>query len=140
MTGVEITDELIQEYVDKYIEIDHEITTEYNGDVLSWVKNKLDLYIVGEDNNKQLLFLIMVSKDLEDPMHASVEGPSSLGKTTLVERTTEAMPPDSVKKLSRITPTYLDYIKNQLKNKVLLVQQIQGSESSQNTLHVMMSD
>ncbi|RLG60308.1 hypothetical protein DRN87_04395 [Candidatus Geothermarchaeota archaeon] len=134
------SEESIEEELLDLVEIDREIRKQFNGDVSAWVKSKLDLYIVGEDKNKQLVFHVMASKDLDDPIHASVEGGSGIGKTTLVSRILKCFPEDQVIVLSRFTPAYLDYVKDRLKHKILLIQQLTGAESGQDTLHVMMTE
>lgn len=107
---------------------------------LDEVRKGLDRAIVGEEENKLLLWLIAVSKDMEEPLHASVEGESGIGKTYLVMNVTNALPSGSVVKLTRVTPAFLDYVKDKLKHKVLLVQQMGGAESAKDSLHVLMTE
>jgi len=106
---------------------------------LAWVKERLDKVIVGEDNNKLLLFLSKLSYLTHEPLHCILKGESSAGKSWLAENVLRAFPEDDVIKVSRVTPAWLDRCKD-LKNKILFVQQLGGAESIQSSLHVMLSE
>ena len=127
-------DEVVEEFLQIYEEIKEK------GSVLKWVKEKLDHAIVGEDRNKLLLWLIAVSRHLDEPQHGNVLGNSGIGKTHLTSNVLKAIDEEDIEKITRITPSALDYIKDRLKHKVLLVQQLEGAESTQANLHVLMTE
>jgi len=108
--------------------------------LLHKIKKALDVVIAGEDRNKLLLFLIMLSKELDTSMHAILTGPSSVGKSYLANSVASCFPEEDVKKYSRITPATLDWMKDNLKHKILFVQQLGGAQSKEDSLHVMLSE
>jgi len=108
--------------------------------LLHQIKKALDVVIAGEDRNKLLLFLIMLSKELDTSMHAILTGPSSVGKSYLANSVASCFPEEDVKKYSRITPATLDWMKDNLKHKILFIQQLGGAQSREDTLHVMLSE
>ena len=108
-------------------------------DPLKWVKQRLDKVVVGEDNNKIVLFLSKLTYLMDEPTHEVLKGPSGVGKSYLGERVLEAFPNGDVIKVSRVTEAFLDRCKN-LKHKIFFVHQLGGAESAQNSLHVMLSE
>ena len=108
--------------------------------ILYKIKQMLDSVIVGEDENKLILFLAMMSKDLEDPLNVVLKAGSSGGKSWLVNRVADFFPESEIAKVSRVTPAALDYVKDRLKHKVFIVQQIGGAMSAKDSLHVQLTE
>jgi len=77
---------------------------------LGYIKRQyLDREVVGEDLNKQLLFLICCSTFTDNPVSAVVKARSSAGKSWLVNRVLDIFRIlGIVIEFSRITPTYLE--------------------------------
>ncbi len=119
---------------------DPELLAILKGDPLRFVMERLDKVIVGEDENKVALFLSKLSYLRQNPTHERVVGVSGIGKTWLVEKVLEAFPPEDVVKVTRVTPAWLDYVKNQLKHKILYVGQMGGAESASGSLQIMMTE
>ena len=59
--------------------------------------------IVGEENSRMLLFLIIISYVNKSPLHALVQGSSGSGKTHIISRIADMMPPEDVLRFTRIT-------------------------------------
>jgi hypothetical protein len=73
----------------------------------------LDPKIVGEDKNKQLLFLVACSTFTANPLSAIVKGPSSAGKSYLVNRVLDIFRRlEMVIQYSRMTPAFLENLPN----------------------------
>ena len=64
---------------------------------------------VGEETNKRLLYLVAVSRKLEDPLSAIVLSQSGAGKSGLTEVIERLCPPEDVVLLTRLTPQSLYY-------------------------------
>lgn len=59
--------------------------------------------IVGEENNRILLFVIASSYKMPDTLHALIQGSSGSGKTRLLKIISDLMPTEDVKKYTRVT-------------------------------------
>ncbi|QMU63601.1 MAG: hypothetical protein GKR88_04430 [Flavobacteriaceae bacterium] len=59
--------------------------------------------IVGEENNRILLFVIVSSYKMPDTLHALIQGSSGSGKTRLLKIISDLMPTEDVKKYTRVT-------------------------------------
>src|SRR2546426_10871383 len=81
-----------------------------HSNLLDFIKeNYLDPKIIGEDNNKQLLFLICASARTRNPLSAIVKGPSGAGKSHLVNRVLDPFRKMGIViEFSRITGAYLE--------------------------------
>src|SRR6266571_607698 len=79
----------------------------------SMKKKYLDPKIRGEDNNKQLIFLVCASAFTKNPLSAIVKGPSGAGKSWLVNRVLDVFRKMGVViEFSRVTGAYLDNMAN----------------------------
>ncbi|GCD80901.1 toprim domain-containing protein [Schleiferia thermophila] len=59
--------------------------------------------IVGEENSRMLLFLIIISYLNKNPLHALIQGSSGSGKTRLLKIISYLMPDEDVKRYTRVT-------------------------------------
>jgi len=59
--------------------------------------------IVGEEVNRILLFVVASSYKMPDTLHALIQGSSGSGKTRLLKIISQLMPPEDVKKYTRVT-------------------------------------
>jgi len=104
------------------------------------IKCLQDKMVVGEDENKLLLFLIMLSKDLDDPLCAILKASSSSGKSYLVNSTLKLFPREMYEKVSRVTPAALDYVRDRLMHKIFFVQELGGAMAGQASLNVSLTE
>ncbi len=87
---------------------------------------------VGEDQNKQLGYLIATSRKLDKPLSAIIRSESGAGKSFLMECVAELMPEEEVQYFSRLTPQSLYYMgENELVHKLLIVDERDGSEEAE---------
>ncbi|WP_303849998.1 hypothetical protein [Apibacter mensalis] len=63
--------------------------------------------IVGEENSRMLLFLIIISYLNRNPLHALVQESSGSGKTHIISRIADLMPQEDVLRFSRIPESSL---------------------------------
>ena len=59
--------------------------------------------IVGEENNRLLLFVVASSYAMPQPLHALIQGASGSGKTRLLSTVAEMMPTEEVERYTRVT-------------------------------------
>jgi len=86
---------------------------------------------VRERKNKILLYLVMTSRLMENPLHAILISRSGAGKSRLVEITETLCPPEDVESVSDLSAMALYYFgKEDLKNRFIVIGEKQGSESS----------
>jgi len=87
------------------------------------VKKHLDNIIAGEDENKQLIFLLLLSGKVPDPKRKQMillKGPAGTGKTTLMNIADLF----KTKTIARLSETALDYIEDLESYEVLKLQEL----------------
>lgn len=83
--------------------------------------------IVGEDNSRMLLFLIIISYLNKSPLHALVQGSSGSGKTHLISRIADLMPQEDVLRFTRITESSLyNWGEYDLFEKIIIIEDLDG--------------
>lgn len=83
--------------------------------------------IVGEENSRMLLFLIIISYLNKSPLHALVQGSSGSGKTHIISRIADLMPPEDVLRFTRITESSLyNWGEFDLFGKVIIIEDLDG--------------
>lgn len=83
--------------------------------------------IIGEENNRLLLFVIATSYAMTQPLHALVQGSSGSGKTHLLLKIANLMPQEDTITLTRVTEnSFYNYGENDLKNKLLCMEDLDG--------------
>ena len=83
--------------------------------------------IVGEENSRMLLFLIIISYVNKSPLHALVQGSSGSGKTHIISRIADMMPPEDVLRFTRITENSLyNWGEFDLFRKVIIIEDLDG--------------
>lgn len=88
--------------------------------------------IVGEDINKLLMYLIMTSRIQSKPISCIVKGPSSSGKTYLMQQVLTLIPAEGKVTLQEATAKSLFYVgENDLSHKVVVIGEMKGGESSE---------
>jgi DNA primase len=110
-------------------------------DLLGQVAQDLDaLGFVGEETNKRLLYLVAVSRKLEDPLSAIVLSQSGAGKSGLTEVIERLCPPEDVVLLTRLTPQSLYYTEpGFLDRKLVIVEERYGSIEADYSIRVLQS-
>lgn len=83
--------------------------------------------IVGEENSRMLLFLIIISYVNKSPLHALVQGSSGSGKTHIINRIADMMPQEDVLRFTRITESSLyNWGEFDLFKKVIIIEDLDG--------------
>jgi len=110
-------------------------------DLLDQVARDIDgLGYVGEETNKRLLYLVAVSRKLEDPLSAIVLSQSGAGKSGLTEVIEKLIPPEDVVLLTRLTPQSLYYVEpGFLDRKLVIVEERYGSMEADYSIRVLQS-
>lgn len=83
--------------------------------------------IIGEENSRLLLLIIASSYKTKSPLHAIVQGSSGSGKTHLIGKIADLMPPEDVLRFTRITESSLyNWGEYELVNKLLIIEDLDG--------------
>lgn len=83
--------------------------------------------IVGEEENRKLLFVLASSYKMPYPLHGLIQGTSGEGKSHLLNSIAECMPQEDVMNMTRITSKSLYHYRNkELINKLILIQDFDG--------------
>lgn len=83
--------------------------------------------IVGEEENRKLLFILASSYKMPYLLHALIQGTSGEGKSHLLKSIAECMPQEDVMNLTRITSkSFYHYKEKELINKLILIQDFDG--------------
>jgi DNA primase len=110
-------------------------------DLLDQVASDVDaLGYVGEDTNKRLLYLVAISRKLDDPLSAVILSQSGAGKSGLTEAIEKLTPPEDVVLLTRLTPQSLYYTEpGFLDRKLVIVEERYGSMEADYSIRVLQS-
>ena len=100
-----------------------------------------ELGYVRERKNKLLLYLVMTSRLMHNPLHAIIISRSSAGKSMLVEVTEQLCPPEDVESVSDLSAQalYYYYGKDDLKHCFIVIGEKHGSEGSDYPLRELIS-
>jgi len=83
--------------------------------------------IVGEENNRLLMYLIFTSRKTNKPLQCISFGPSGSGKTYLQSKVAKLIPNEDKVEITQLTATALYYFKQyELKQKLLLIEDLDG--------------
>ncbi len=86
---------------------------------------------VREDKNKILLYLIMTSRLLDNPLHSIIISRSGAGKSQLVDIVETLCPPEELESVSDLSAQALYYFGiDDLKNKFIVIGEKEGSRDS----------
>jgi DNA primase catalytic core len=110
-------------------------------DLLDQVARDVDtLGYVGEETNKRLLYLVAISRKLEDPLSTIVLSQSGAGKSGLTEAIEKLCPPEDVVLLTRLTPQSLYYTEpGFLDRKLVIVEERHGSIEADYSIRILQS-
>jgi len=93
---------------------------------------------VGEDLNKQLLYLCASSRKLDDPISVLILSQSAAGKSYLVETVRRLMPPEEVVAVTSLSDQALNYI-DDLTHKFLILGEAVHGEVVEHQIREMLS-
>jgi len=96
--------------------------------------------IVGEPVNRLIAFIVYTSRKLPNPLHLMFLGSSGSGKTYLQEKVSELIPKEDRIEITQITENAFYYFRrDELRNKLLLIEDLDGAESSMYPLRELQS-
>lgn len=87
------------------------------------------LGLTGEKRNAKLLYLIMTSRLLDQPVSVVVKGPSSAGKSYLVSTVLQAFPESTYYSLTSMSERALAYSNEPMAHRMLIVYELSGLDS-----------
>jgi hypothetical protein len=87
--------------------------------------------MIGEESNRLLMYLIFTSRKLNQPLHIVSLGASGTGKTHLQEKVGELIPEEDKIEITVLSENAFFYFgQRELKNKLILIEDLDGAESS----------
>lgn len=96
--------------------------------------------LVGQQKNGMLLFLLYLSRLMDEPLHAIVLGKSGSGKTYLQTKIADCIPPEDLRVVTSLTENTLYYSpKGFWQHKVLMIEDLEGVYQAFFPLREMMS-
>lgn len=86
--------------------------------------------MIGEENNRLLMYLVFTSRLREQPLHIISLGASGTGKTYLQERVSELIPEHHKLEITMLSENAFYYFgQKELKNKLVLIEDMDGAEN-----------
>lgn len=108
---------------------------------LEWIDELQSGRIVGEEANRRIITLSKSTYIYDEPTSERIMSPESgVGKSWLLTNVLECFPEEDVYVKSRITRTWLDRTKDDLNHKILVIQQMAGYMSGQESIHVILTE
>ncbi|MEM6526542.1 MAG: hypothetical protein AAF693_22310, partial [Bacteroidota bacterium] len=85
--------------------------------------------VIGEENNRLLMYLIFTSRKRENPLHVISLGSSGIGKTHLQEKVGALIPEEDKLEITTLSGNAFYYFGQQeLRNKLILIEDLDGAE------------
>lgn len=86
--------------------------------------------VIGEQDNRVLMYLIFTSRKRENPLHIVSLGSSGIGKTHLQEKVGNLIPDEDKIEITTLSENAFYYFgQHQLQNKLILIEDLDGAES-----------
>jgi len=86
--------------------------------------------MIGEENNRLLMYLVFTSRLREQPLHIISLGASGTGKTYLQEKVSELIPENDKLEITILSENAFYYFgQKELKNKLVLIEDMDGAEN-----------
>ena len=85
--------------------------------------------IVGEERNGKILYLALTSRNFQRPVSVAVKGPSSGGKSVLVERVLRFFPPGSYFERTALSDRALAFTDETFRHRVIVIYEASGMAS-----------
>jgi hypothetical protein len=89
-----------------------------------------EMGVVGEEQNRLLIFLACVTKDLRSAVSVIVKGSTSSGKSNLLRTVIRLFPVECVSNLASLTPKALVYGDGDLSGKILYLSEYRGAKDA----------
>jgi hypothetical protein len=87
--------------------------------------------VIGEENNRLLMYLIFTSRKRENPLHIISLGSSGIGKTHLQEKVSALIPEEDKIESTSLTAAAIYYFgRNDLRHKLVLIEDLDGAEQA----------
>lgn len=94
----------------------------------------------GEEANKLLGYLACVSRKLEDPLSLLVQSRSAAGKSSLADALVRLVPPEDVRRYTRVTGQALYYLEEDgIAHKILCIEEAAGAEEAAYSIRALQS-
>ena len=85
--------------------------------------------VIGEENNRLLMYLIFTSRKRDNPLHVISLGSSGIGKTHLQEKVGALIPEEDKLEITTLSGNAFYYFgRQELRNKLLLIEDLDGAE------------
>lgn len=85
--------------------------------------------VIGEENNRLLMYLIFTSRKRENPLHIISLGSSGIGKTHLQEKVSALIPEEDKLEITSLSGNAFYYFGQQeLRNKLILIEDLDGAD------------
>lgn len=85
--------------------------------------------VIGEENNRLLMYLIFTSRKRENPLHIISLGSSGIGKTHLQEKVSALIPEEDKLEITTLSGNAFYYFGQQeLRNKLILIEDLDGTD------------
>jgi len=86
--------------------------------------------VIGEENNRQTMFLIFTSRKTNNPLHCISLGSSGTGKTHLQSKVAELIPEEDKVEITVLSANAFYYFnRTELQHKLILIEDLDGAES-----------
>lgn len=110
-------------------------------DLLDQVVRDLDLTgYAGEEANKLLGYLACVSRKLDEPLSLLIQSRSAAGKSSLADVLVRLVPPEDVRRYTRVTDQALYYLdEDGLAHKLLCIEEAAGAEGAAYSMRSLQS-
>ena len=108
-------------------------------DMFTQIVEDMDvLGYVGEDLNKQLMYIAATSRKLDDPVSVMVISESASGKSLLIDTVARLIPPDEVISVTSLSEQALNYME-EMNHKFVSLGEIVHSETIEHQIREMLS-
>ena len=85
--------------------------------------------VIGEENNRLLMFIIFTSRKRDNPLHIISLGSSGIGKTHLQEKVSVLIPEEDRLEITTLSGNAFYYFGQQeLRNKLILIEDLDGAD------------
>jgi hypothetical protein len=85
--------------------------------------------VIGEEDNRLLMYLIFTSRKRENPLHVISLGSSGIGKTHLQEKVSALIPEEDKLEITTLSGNAFYYFGQQeLRNKLILIEDLDGTD------------
>jgi phage/plasmid primase-like uncharacterized protein len=99
-------------------------------DVLALFATEIGRFIVGEEKNSKILYLVCTSRLFNKTMHAAVKGPSSGGKSESRDRVVDFFPREHVIEFTALSEKALLYMEEGFEHKILSMGEAMSPEEA----------